>query len=237
MTTYIELPLDGGTLTPSQVADTNSIDLTVALGVLTGDLRLSSTAAGGGFLKVTNSIDSAGLLSLVPIADTSTTGVLSDTDWDTFNNKPDNVAELAVVTDGTNAPVGTIGQIISDTTSPTTANVAASGSYGWAADVSLTAGVWEIQGLFIYQTNGADIDTSVTAGISSSTSGSGLDQFNTVEDVRFFNAIGDTQNVSFVVLPLVVSINSTTTYYLNSRFYYGSGTPRHGGRLQARRIR
>jgi hypothetical protein len=72
---------------PLSVSDTNSIDLTLATNVLSADLRLSGTAAGAGFFKITNSIDSGGLLSLTTIADTSTTGVLTATDWNTFNGK------------------------------------------------------------------------------------------------------------------------------------------------------
>jgi hypothetical protein len=69
------------------VTDTNSIDLTLTGTVLSADLKLSSAAAGAGNFKTTLSIASDGLLSQTPIATTSLTGVLSSTDWTTFNAK------------------------------------------------------------------------------------------------------------------------------------------------------
>lgn len=69
------------------VSDSNSIDLTILAGDLTASLKLSSAAATAGSFKVTNSIETDGLLSQATIATTSLTGFLSSTDWNTFNGK------------------------------------------------------------------------------------------------------------------------------------------------------
>ena len=78
-----------GSLVPFgfSVTDTNSIDLTLTGFALSADLKLSSTAAGAGFFKATNSIEADGLLTLLPEAATAQTGVLTSTDWNTFNSK------------------------------------------------------------------------------------------------------------------------------------------------------
>jgi hypothetical protein len=91
----------GGGLSSSSVADTNSTDLTVTLGVLTSDLKLSNVAATSGNLKATTSIKGGtgaaqGLHVEIPEASGSQTGVLTSANWTTFNGKLDpNVAIVA----------------------------------------------------------------------------------------------------------------------------------------------
>lgn len=72
---------------PLTFNDTNSIDLTDSAGTITADLKLSAASASMGNLKVSLSIETDGLLAQAPIANTSTTGFLSSTDWNTFNSK------------------------------------------------------------------------------------------------------------------------------------------------------
>lgn len=69
------------------VDDTDSIDLDLTATVLTANLNLSAAAADSGFINAINTIESDGLQTQIPIADTSTTGVLTSTDWNTFNSK------------------------------------------------------------------------------------------------------------------------------------------------------
>lgn len=78
-----------GSLVPFgfSVTDTNSIDLTLTGFALSADLKLSATAAGAGFFKATNTIETDGLLTVLPEAATAQTGVLTSTDWNTFNSK------------------------------------------------------------------------------------------------------------------------------------------------------
>ena len=86
------LTYNGSILSAITVTDTDSIDLTYAASDLSADLNLSADTADSGFVLVQNSIESDGLKGQVeltdfPIADASTTGFLSNTDWSTFNGK------------------------------------------------------------------------------------------------------------------------------------------------------
>ncbi len=77
----------------SAVGDTNSIDLTESSGTLTADLRLSTDGPSANFLKATTTIKAGGNPGLhveIPHAETTTTGVITSTDWNTFNNKMPN---------------------------------------------------------------------------------------------------------------------------------------------------
>lgn len=81
MTTFIQLPLSGGGGSDfvSSVLDTDSIELIVGAGQLTSNLRVSATAAGANQIKIANSIDSGGLLSLLDYADTNSIALSGST--------------------------------------------------------------------------------------------------------------------------------------------------------------
>lgn len=130
MSTYIRYPAEGGSSVITAVTDTNSIDLTITTHTLSADLKLSATAASVGAFKITNSIASDGLLSLVPIATASLTGVLSSTDWSTFNSKQAAGNYITALTgDGTASGPGSVAL----TLATVNANV---GSFGSATQVA-----------------------------------------------------------------------------------------------------
>ena len=98
-----QLTFDGVALalSPFSVSDTDSIDLTLNVNDISADLNLSSDPADPSNQLVTLSIESDGLkgqitnaaiTSAVPIADGSTTGLLSNTDWTTFNGKQSTIS-------------------------------------------------------------------------------------------------------------------------------------------------
>lgn len=227
-----------------------SADWTTFNSKVSASRSISTTAplTGGGDLSADRTFG-------ITQATTSTDGYLSSTDWDTFNDKEPaitagttaqywrgdktfqtlNVAALQAVTGGGSASAGTIGEILTGTQATNTdSNVAASGSWGFATSVSLTAGVWQVQGNAGFDSNGAILTTALECGISASTTGSGIDEFNTSVSPFILSAASD----ALIPTPVVyISISSTTTYYLNTRFYYTLGTPQHRGRIQALRIR
>lgn len=70
-----------GAIDPADVSDTNSLDLTVTLGVLTGDVKLSSNAADANFSQVALNIESTGVNGIrAQIANSVVRGLLSSGD-------------------------------------------------------------------------------------------------------------------------------------------------------------
>lgn len=126
------------------------------------------------------------------------------------------------------------GSLSSGTQAANTATgVAASGSWGAVTSVSLAAGTWLVQGTVGFNENGAVLENAVECGVSDSATGVGISEFDTTVAPFLISSTSD----ALLPTPLVqVSPAVTTTYYLNTRFYYTSGTPRHRGRIQARKI-
>jgi phosphohistidine swiveling domain-containing protein len=142
---------------------------------------------------------------------------------------------LLATTAGTAQATGKIGEVLTASqTSNTTTGVAATGTYGSPISLSLTAGSWLISGTAGFNENGATLTTGVQTGISASSTGSGINEFDTQLAPYLISSTSD----ALLTTPVVyVDISSTTTYYLNTRFWYTSGTPQHRGRIQARRVR
>lgn len=258
--TYIELPATsgGGSSFITNIVDSDSVDLSVAVGFLSADVNISTNVATGGFFKATTTIQNSGSKGIhveLPIATTSLTGVISSTDWNTFNAKEPaissgttsqywrgdksfqtlNVAALLAVTDGSLAGVGVVGQIQTSTQATnTTTGVAATGTFGNVTSLSLTAGSYLVFGTVGFDENGAVLTDGFSCGISASATGVGLSEFDTNVSAYL---ISSTLEPLLNTPPVVVNISSTTTYYLNSKFGYSSGTPRHRGRITAWRIR
>lgn len=214
----------------------------------TRNINTTAPLAGGGDLSADRTLS-------IPQANGSTDGFLDSADWTTFNNKepaitaattsdyyrgdktfqPLNVAALSAVTDGSSSASGKIGEILSGTQATnTTTGVGASGAYGNVTSVSLTPGVWSIEGVVGFNENGAVLTDSLVCGISASATGSGISEFDTTQHSYLISGSAD---AIFKTPRVLISIGSATTYYLNTKFNYSSGTPRHRGRIQALRIR
>ena len=145
------------------------------------------------------------------------------------------LADLTAVQDGSAAPVGTIGELqVANIITPTTANVAATGTFGYVLPLVLTAGVWIIKGVVYFDANGANLSQPLIAGISDTTDGTNLTTFDVVEH----QFITPAATIFRAVVPdLHINIAAGSTYYLNTQFNYSSGSPRHAGGLIARRYR
>ena len=329
---------------PTSISDTNSIDLTSTVGVLSADLKLSSNAADAGSTIVALDIESTSVHGLraqilnsgirglfgntapvaynsatgvysmaaaatavngyltstdwntfnskvpttitigttapltgggdlstnrtiaIPVATTLADGYLSSTDWTTFNNKVATTRTInttSPLTGGGNlssdrtfaipAATGSVNGYLTSTdwttfnskqaaipaattasqSSGTTSNVGSTGTWGYAISESLAAGRWLIWGVAGFAENGAVLTTSLSAGISSSSTGSGIDEFQTAQMPYLISGSAD----AILTTPFLdVTLVSPTTYYLNTRFYYTSGTPKHRGRITALQI-
>lgn len=236
--------------------DTDSIDLSTPGSILNANLNLSADAASAGFLKATTSIKSGvnkGLHVELPIADTSTTGVITDTDWDTFNNKepaitattigdywrgdktfqPLNIDAMAVLAGGALNPGSKLLGIESATSGYTLAG--ATDTWGSAVSVSLAAGTWLVYGVCRWSAGDADIISLVQFGISKSATGVGIGDFDYQAIPVMFseNGLEINNNTPFVIL----SDASPFTAHLNTFFTYTTDQPTHSGKIVAMRIR
>lgn len=241
----------GGGSGVQSVTDTNSIDLTLAGTDLSADLKLSAVAAPAGSFKATNSIQTDGLRTVIPEASGSQTGVLTSTDWTTFNNKEPAITagttgqywrgdktfqnlNIAALTALTAAPaVGAINEVLTaEQTTNTTTGIGLTGVFGNVTSISLPAGRYAIFGVAGLNENGAVLTDFVQVAISDSTNGTGLTEFDTAQ-LPYLTVGSDPilTTPTRYIRPTV-----TTTYYLNTKFNYTSGTPRHRGRITAIRI-
>lgn len=145
------------------------------------------------------------------------------------------VSALVAITSGAAASTGAIGEILFSAVAANTATgVGATGTYGAVTNVALTAGSWMIWGTAGMAANGATLTTGLQAGISGSATGSGISEFDSQLEPYLVSGSSD----SLISTPVAqVDISSTTTYYLNTRFWYTAGSPQHRGRIIARRIR
>lgn len=250
-------PIDAS-VGPGLYADTDSVDLTLTSGILTADAKISAAAATAGFFKATTTIKSGGTPGLhveAQLAATAQTGFLSSTDWNTFNNKEPAItaattadfyrgdktfqtlqmSALTATTAGTAASTGQVGEILTATQGTlTTTGVGATGVYGSPISVSLTAGSWMVTGVAGFSENGATLTDSFTCGISASAAAPGPGVLDTAIHTYLISGASLTNIVAPVMF---VDLNATFSYYLNTRFYYTSGTPQHMGRIRAIRIR
>lgn len=213
----------------------------------TRSISTTSPLTGGGDL-------SADRTFAIPVATSLANGYLSSADWSTFNSKEPaisagtttqywrgdktfqtlNIAAILAVTDGSAAAASVIGQLLTATqASNTTSNVGSTGTWGYAISLSITAGRWLVWGVAGFNENSSVLTTSFAAGISASTTASGISEFDTVLTPFQISGASD----ALLTTPHVaVNISGTTTYYLNTQFFYTSGTPQHRGKITALRI-
>jgi len=241
----------------TQHTDTDSIDMTVTNGVVSSDLKISTDAATASFLKATTTVKSgggAGLHVEIPYADTDTVGVLTDTDWDTFNDKEPAIAagtvnqyyrgdksfvvhdinSIVPIVDGSAPTTGEINEVLTATQAANTATgIGATGTWGNATSLSITAGRWIVRGVAGLSEQTANLSDALSCAISDSATGVGLDEFDSTVVPCLISSTSD------AILPtpaVFVNISGTTTYYLNTKFVYDAGAPQHRGKLWAVRI-
>lgn len=144
------------------------------------------------------------------------------------------VAAVTAMTAGTTPATGAIGEVLTATqSSVTTTNVGSTGAYGYVISLSVTAGIWQAWGVVQFQENGATLTGGLQAGITTSTTGSGINALETV----LLNGLISSTTDAIASTPLqTLNISGTTTYYLNTKFSYSAGTPKHAGTITFRRI-
>lgn len=145
-----------------------------------------------------------------------------------------NIAALGAFTDGSSGATGAINETLTASQNTnTTSGVGATGTYGAVTSLSLTAGRWMVYGTVAFNQNAAVLTDSLTCTVSDSATGVGVSEFDTASHAYLISGSADP---IFSCPPRIISLGSTTTYYLNSKFSYTSGTPRHRGKITAVRI-
>lgn len=209
-------------------------------------INTSSPLTGGGNLSADRTIS-------IPAATTSVDGYLAATDFTTFNNKEPaitagttsqywrgdksfqtlNIAALLAVTDGSVAGSGIIGEVYESFNALTTTGVGATGVWGSAFSHSFAAGRYIMLASAEFEENGAVLQNSFSVGITTSAAPSSI-------DLGYYhkqNALISNGDTAVLHTPLrIFSFSGATTVYVNTMFYYSSGTPRHAGALFALRI-
>ena len=237
--------------------DTDSIDLSTPGSVLNANLNISADVASVGYLKATTSIKSGlnkGLHVEVPIANTTTTGVLTDTDWDTFNGKEPaissgtvyqyfrgdksfqnlNIAALSIIADGLTSD-GNTNVLGAKQNSSVISNVAASGNWGDQVSLNLDAGTWLLFGVLRWNDNNAVLTGDIRAGISNAADASTIGIY---DYIQFSGMLSDNARDYNTNLPMVILGDTVPfTAYLNVQMQYSSGNPQAGGKIIALRIR
>lgn len=144
-----------------------------------------------------------------------------------------NMASLTSIVDGSTPAAGQIGELLSATTAAnTTTGVGSNGVYGNVVSLSVTPGRWLIYGTAAFNTNGATTTAGLQCGVSSSATGVGIGEFDTAQDPVVLGAT----DLIMAAPPISANISATTTYYLNTKFNYSAGSPRHRGKIYALRI-
>lgn len=141
-----------------------------------------------------------------------------------------------IIGDTTGVPAGSgfVGEtIVSEDTSFGTTNVAASGSWGYAHSSALSAGIWLVSGTIGIDDNGAVVTTAFEGALSTSATGVGI----TANFTTRISAIYQGEDLFSPVPHIVFASAAPFTVYLNTKFYYTSGTPQHKGQITAIRIR
>lgn len=136
------------------------------------------------------------------------------------------------------AGTGNIGEYVSS--SVFNQAVGTAGQYSDVTSVSLTAGDWDVTGILAIVRTGATF-TSVTAfGGISTTSGNSSTGLTTGDTLVYLSYGSDTSflGASGTIGALRISLTTTTTVYLKGYVDgYTIGTPKHYGRISARRVR
>lgn len=223
-----------GALTNADWTTFNSKENAIAAGTTAqywrGDKTFQTLDTGvvpeNGNLYYTDARARLALSATAPVTYDNTTGV--------FSLGALTLDDLVPETSGTPAGVGKIGQILTASqVANTSTGVGATGVYGNATSLSITAGRWQVWGSAGFSENAAVLTTGLQCGISASSAGGSLNEFDTA---LFPGLISGSSDLILSTPSVIIDIASTTTYYLNTKFYYTSGSPQHRGKITALRI-
>lgn len=194
------------------ISDTNSIDLTLIGQLLSADLKLSSDAADSGYYLANTTIHGNGLHVEVTIANTSTTGVITSTDWNTFNNKQPAGSYITALTgDVTATGPGSVAATVAFVGTSSAANVHSAellANAATSANTALAIVRRDASGNF----SAGTITANLTGNVTGSASNNVLKAGDTMTGELLITAAGTGLNVSNdVVVGGNISATGTVT--------------------------
>jgi hypothetical protein len=140
-----------------------------------------------------------------------------------------------VGSDGTaDATAGNVGQYVESLQS-SPASYASSGTFADMANISLTAGDWDVTVITVANANGATV-TNIEAGIST-TSGNSTSGLTYGVNRSASSGPTSTHNSTASVPSYRMRVSATTTVYAKISADYSVATPQVRGRISARRVR
>lgn len=198
----------------TSILDTNSNTL----------LGISATASAVDYVNITNA--STGTQPIIAAAGSDTNISL------TINSKGSGGIYIKGQTDGSLAPVGYVGEIISSSIPIGSAVSMTTATATDITSISLTAGAWLVWGNVVLTSSGTALQIAI--GWISTTSA-------TTPDSSLYSGINNTSNTNAATyincLPKPINISSTTTVYLSGYATFGAGTMTGCGNIYAMRVR
>lgn len=145
------------------------------------------------------------------------------------------ITHLIGTTTNDAATIGTVGEDIQSTASGVSL---ISGQYVDLTSISLTAGDWDIVGLFTVQPQ--NVGNTFTRVRFSITDTAGNNQTNATDGINLIDGFlpsAASQTGGGAIPSWRVSLSATTIYYLKMQATWTTSTVNGGGRLEARRVR
>lgn len=144
-------------------------------------------------------------------------------------------AGIVGTTTNNNTSAGNVGEYVSSTV---TAIALTSGAFVDLTSISLTAGDWDVTGMFSVQPQ--NVATTFTRVRMSVTNTAGNNQTNAVDGDNLIDGFlpsSSTQTGGATIAAYRVSIAGTATYYLKMNATWTTSTVNGAGRISARRVR
>lgn len=141
------------------------------------------------------------------------------------------------VTDGSNAPAGLVGEIVSSSLG-SIQDPGATGIFIAISTITLTPGDWDISGTGEFDGGGTTAGTDFSVGIS--TKNYAMDVFSANNAFFLSSTLGANAVIQAPCGPRRVSITTSTSYYLMGRVAFtvlGGGKWQTSSTIRARRVR
>lgn len=134
------------------------------------------------------------------------------------------------------ACLGCVGEV-KDARVTTSTNTGPSGQYFDVTSVPLNPGQWECSGNVMYFLNGATMSGTIETGISATTGNSSTGLVAGQSLSQSPGVPTSASNASLLVGPILVSLTSTTTYFLKGLAAFSAGQPQYRGSIHCIRPR